>query len=294
MPLEVFETAHAKINLALHVLGRREDGYHELDSVVAFASIGDELRINISEQLELQVIGPFALRVPLSKDNMIIKTWHVLYDILKVRNIGLPNVKIELTKNLPVSSGIGGGSADAAAMIRALIALAQFKLETDEIKSLARLLGADVPVCFYQKPCRMQGIGETITALEIELPRAIVLVNPNLPCSTAEVFKNLNLAKGQSFGTAVQLENPPSWRNDLSSSAFKVQPEISKVLAALNQEPCFSAVRMSGSGATCFGLVASMAEASSAVARLSVKNPNWWIKAAQILPLNSQTSTLER
>jgi 4-diphosphocytidyl-2-C-methyl-D-erythritol kinase len=284
VPHWISEAANAKINLALHVLGKRSDGYHELDSVVAFAGIGDELRLKLANDLELRCIGPFASQVPHGEDNIIVKAWHVLREILEVQNIVLPKVTVELTKNLPVASGIGGGSADAAAMIRALLKIINHTLSADEVKALALSLGADVPVCFYQKPCRMQGIGETLSMLEIELPRAIVLINPLLPCATAEVFKNLGLKNGQAFGNVISLENPPSWRNDLSEPAFKAQPEIKKVLAALKQEPCFSETRMSGSGATCFGLTNSMAEASSAVARLSVKNPSWWIKAAEILP----------
>jgi 4-diphosphocytidyl-2-C-methyl-D-erythritol kinase len=283
VPHWISETANAKINLALHVLGKRVDGYHELDSVVGFANIADVLRLGVSDSLSLNCTGPFAANVSSGSDNIILKAWHVLHAILNERNVQLPYVAVELTKNLPVASGIGGGSADAAAMIRALLKITGVPLSAHEVKSLARSLGADVPVCFYQKPARMQGIGDEVAALEIDLPRAIVLVNPLLPCSTAEVFKNLGLANGQTFRDEISLDNPPSWRNDLSEAAFKVQPEIIKVLAALNQEPCFSAVRMSGSGATCFGLTNSMAEASAAVARLSVKNPGWWVKAAEVL-----------
>lgn len=279
MPHWISETAHAKINLALHVLGRRNDGYHELDSIVAFANIGDDLRIETSDQLTLNCVGPFADHIPLGADNIILKAWH----ILQALGVSIPKVSVELTKNLPVSSGIGGGSADAAAMLRALLRMTNSSLTSDQVKSLSRSLGADVPVCFYQKPCHMQGIGETITPLEIELPCAIVLVNPLRPCSTADVFRNLGLANGASFADAISMENPPIWRNDLSAAAQSIRPEITAVLAALRQEPCFSAVRMSGSGATCFGLAASSAEANAAWARLSVKNPNWWVRAAEIM-----------
>lgn len=283
MQPSISETAKAKINLALHVLGRRSDGYHELDSIVAFADIGDEVQVHLSESLTVHCSGPFAAQVPGGDDNIILKAWHVLHAILKAREISLPAVSVTLTKNLPVASGIGGGSADAAAMIRAMLHVTGTTLNPAEVKSLARSLGADVPVCFYQKPIRMQGMGETLTSLNIAVPSAIVLVNPLLPCSTVDVFKNLGLTNGQTFKEGISLENPPSWRNDLSDAAQRVQPEIIKLLHALKQEPSFSAVRMSGSGATCFGLTASMAEASSAVARLSVKNPNWWIKASALM-----------
>jgi 4-diphosphocytidyl-2-C-methyl-D-erythritol kinase len=273
----ISEKACAKINLALHVLGRRQDGYHELDSIVAFADFGDELKIRRADKLELTCNGPFADNVPAGEGNIILKAWHVLNAIKHI-----PPVQIYLEKNLPVASGIGGGSADAAAFLRAMLRLTQQSLNDNEIASLAKSLGADVPVCFHQKPARMQGIGEIISTLTIELPHAIVLVNPLRPCSTADVFKNLALANGQTCNDAIDLQNPHTWRNDLSAAALLAQPIIADVLRALSAEPSFSAVRMSGSGATCFGLCKSMAEANNAWARLSVKNPDWWIKAAEL------------
>jgi 4-diphosphocytidyl-2-C-methyl-D-erythritol kinase len=279
----ISEKACAKINLALHVVGRHDDGYHELDSVVAFADYGDLLEISVADQLTLECTGRFASAVPAGSDNVVIKAWHVLHEILQHREIKLPPVHVKLEKNLPVASGIGGGSADAAAMLRGLLRIVNQELSIAEIKAMARSLGADVPVCFYQKSCHMQGIGETISTLTIALPRAIVLVNPLKPCSTAEVFRNLGLANGEMHGTALDIHNPPQWRNDLTQAALQVQTEIADVLKALNQEPSFSAVRMSGSGATCFGLSNSMAEANAAMARLSVKNPGWWVKASELL-----------
>jgi 4-diphosphocytidyl-2-C-methyl-D-erythritol kinase len=279
----ISEKACAKINLALHVLGRRDDGYHELDSIVVFADYGDLLEISVADQLTLECTGPFASAVPAGPDNIIIKAWHVLHETLQHREVKLPPVHVKLEKNLPVASGIGGGSADAAAMLRGLLRIVNQELSTADIKSLARSLGADVPACFYQKSCHMQGIGETISTLMIELPRAIVLVNPLKPCSTADVFCNLGLTDGQIYGAALDIDNPPLWRNDLTQAARQAQPEVADVLKALNQEPSFSAVRMSGSGATCFGLASSMAEANAAMARLSVKNPGWWVKASELL-----------
>ena len=274
----VSETAKAKINLALHVLGRRADGYHELDSIVAFASIGDEIRLEKSDKLELHIDGPFAQDLPKAEDNMVIKAWHVLHGHFQ----NLPTVKVTLTKNLPIASGIGGGSADAAAMLRGLLRLMDEKLSHDEIANLAKNFGADVPACFHETACRMQGIGEIVTPLSIALPRAIVLINPLKPCSTANVFTHLGLAKGQTHLNEIDLTLPSQWRNDLTIAALSTQPAIAQVLRALQSEPAFTAFRMSGSGATCFGLVSSMAQASSAVARLSVKNPNWWVRAAEL------------
>jgi 4-diphosphocytidyl-2-C-methyl-D-erythritol kinase len=283
LPEWISEKACAKINLALHVLGRRDDGYHELDSIVAFADFGDDLRVSKSSELNLACSGPFANSLPPGAENIVIKAWHVLNELLRARNINLPRVSIELEKNLPLVSGIGGGSADAAAMLRALLRLTNQNLNPAQVISFARSLGADVPVCFYQKPAHMQGIGETISPLTIALPRAIVLINPLLPCSTPQVFGRLGLQNGQKHLSPLELENSPQWRNDLTLPAIAIQPEIAQVLKALNEEPAFTAQRMSGSGATCFGLANSMAEANAAMARLSVKNPKWWVRAAELL-----------
>ena len=280
--ISVTETAKAKINLALHVLGRRMDGYHELDSVVAFADIGDQLTITISDELSLRCAGMFGADVPNGCENIILKAWHVLNHLFVAKALVLPKVHVDLTKNLPVASGIGGGSADAAAMLRGLLRLTNQTLTGEEIAGLAKGLGADVPVCFHETACRMQGIGEIITPLSINLPRAIMLINPLLPCSTASVFTHLGLAKGQTHRTAIDRDSPAEWRNDLTAASLATQPVINEVLHALQSEPTFSPVRMSGSGATCFGLVSSMAQASAAAARLSVKNPNWWVRAAEL------------
>jgi 4-diphosphocytidyl-2-C-methyl-D-erythritol kinase len=282
MPNSVTEIAKAKINLALHVLGRRADGYHELDSIVAFASIGDELVITISDTLSLSCEGKFGSEVPGGAENIILKAWYHLAKIFAAKNLALPPVHVALTKNLPVASGIGGGSADAAAMLRGLLRLTDQTLTEAEITALAKALGADVPVCFHELACQMQGIGEIITPLTIELPRAIVLINPLEPCSTASVFNNLALKPGQSHLAALDLHSPSDWRNDMTNAAITTQPIITQVLNALKTEPAFSAVRMSGSGATCFGLVGSIAQASAAAARLSVKNPGWWVRAAEL------------
>ena len=282
MITSVTETAKAKINLALHVLGRRVDGYHELDSVVAFADIGDELTISTSDALSLSCDGKFATEVPSDDENIILKAWHHLDKLFAAKALALPKVHVALTKNLPVASGIGGGSSDAAAMLRGLLRLTHQTLSETEITSLAKNLGADVPVCFYEAACQMQGIGEIITPLTIELPRAIVLVNPLAECSTASVFTTLALKPGQSHLTPLDLHSPSDWRNDMTHAAITTQPIITQVLTALKTEPAFSSVRMSGSGATCFGLVASMAQASAAAARLSVKNPGWWVRAAEL------------
>ena len=276
----IFEKACAKVNLALHVFGRRDDGYHELDSIVAFADFGDELKLRHAAQTSLKVAGPFAEWVPQGDDNIVFKALNVWHTATAMP---APQVEIVLEKNLPVASGLGGGSADAAAVLRGLQRLYQIELSETHLQSLAKSLGADVPVCFSQRSCQMQGIGEIIRPLTILLPKAIVLVNPNVACSTQTVFSKLNFKMGETFELPVDIENPPSWRNDLAEAASMFVPQIETVLAALEQEQCFSAVRLSGSGATCFGLCSSPAIAMAAAARLSVRNPNWWVKSASLL-----------
>lgn len=259
------------------------DGYHELDSIVAFADCGDKLEIKLADDLSLECSGPFVSSVPRGSENIILKSWHVMRDILQRRDIDMPPVVVNLQKNLPVASGMGGGSSNAAAMVRAMSRLVGQDLTAAEVITLSRTLGADVPVCFYQRSARMEGIGETLSALTVELPHAIVLVNPGQTCATADVFGKLGLARGQSHGNALDPGNLPLWRNDLTVSAVCVEPAIAQVLKALQEEPMFIKVSMSGSGATCFGLCRSIAEANAAAARLAVKNPDWWIKSAQLL-----------
>ena len=282
MTAKITETAKAKVNLALHVLGRRADGYHELDSIVAFAELGDLLSIETAQELSLSCTGRFAGDVPHGHDNIILRAWHCLAVVMARRGVVLPKVHVNLTKNLPVASGIGGGSSDAAALLRGVLALNRFELSTAEICQLAQDLGADVPVCFYGKQAHMQGMGDNVSPLMIEIPRAIVLVNPLVACATPDVFREMGLAKGQIFGTPINLHDQHYWRNDMTTAALLVQPVIATVLAALGEEPTLNYVRMTGSGATCFGLSNSMAQASAAAARLSVKNPNWWVQAAQL------------
>ncbi len=274
---QVEERAPAKINLSLHVLGRRADGYHELDSIVGFADIGDRLILRRSDGNELSVSGPFAAAVPLGADNIIWKAWHVLKALRDI-----PTVTAILEKNLPVASGIGGGSADAAAMLRGLLRLNGLQLGAAQISGLARSLGADIPVCFYGKPCQMRGIGETVRPLNIALPPAIVLVNPGLACETAAVFKAMGLSPGQTYKGEIALQEPGSWRNDMTAAAIAVQPAIADVLQAL-QDSGLETFRMSGSGATCFGLAHSLEEAEKAATRMRKTHADWWIRPARLL-----------
>ena len=279
----VSEKAYAKINLALHVLGRGSDGYHQLDSIVAFADIADEIKMRPATATSLTVTGPFAAQVPAWQDNILFKALAVAHEFCQIYGVKIPQLEVHLEKNLPVAAGIGGGSADAAAFLRTIFRMAEISITPLQIQNLATKLGADVPVCYLQKPARMQGIGEVVSALTVSLPAAIVLVNPQRPSSTVKVFEALRLNKGQGFRQLVKVESAPEWRNDLTEAASAIEPEINKVLESLQSEPSFTAIRMSGSGATCFGLVASRAAANAAAARLSVRNPQWWVRAASFL-----------
>lgn len=272
------EFAPAKINLALHVLGRRNDGYHELDSIVAFADVGDVLKFDVSDRTSLTIDGPFATGLSTGPDNLVLKAVAAMGSV-----IALPPVHITLIKNLPIASGIGGGSADAAATLRGLLRHAKTQPSQKQLQSVALSLGADVPVCFHGKPCRMQGIGETITPVQSLPWNAIVLVNPLQACSTAEVFRHLGLAKGDQHGTALDLQRPEMWRNDLVPPALKTLPLILDVLTALKFENLLDPIRMSGSGATCFGLAATMEDAQKAAAVLAGNHPEWWVRAAKLL-----------
>jgi 4-diphosphocytidyl-2-C-methyl-D-erythritol kinase len=276
--MTIREFAPAKINLALHVLGRRADGYHELDSVVAFASVGDELEISLASETSLLVDGPFAADVPVTSDNLVLKAHAALASAFKV-----PPVAIRLTKNLPVASGIGGGSADAAAALRGILRLTSVQCDADTLQSIALSLGADVPVCLHGKACRMQGVGEVITELEHLPAKAILLVNPMKACGTADVFRTMGLKAGDSLGTALDVKAPAAWRNDMIVSAVQVLPEISAVLSALQNVAPDQTVRMSGSGATCFALFEDYKDAAAAERLFAQSHPQWWIKPARLI-----------
>ena len=227
-PFTIF--APAKINLALHVLGRRADGYHDLDSIAAFADIGDWLNFSPSRHFAITAGGPFAADLPPTDDNLIAKAWTKMRGLIP----DLAPVAVHLTKNLPVASGIGGGSANAAAAIRAALRLAGITRYSEAVLAVALSLGADVPVCLIGKACRLQGMGERITPLENFRPLHAVLVNPGIAVSTIEVFRKLGLEKGRKFGTPIgDISAPASWRNDLMAPAIALAPVIGEVMAAM-------------------------------------------------------------
>jgi 4-diphosphocytidyl-2-C-methyl-D-erythritol kinase len=275
--MRVKEFAPAKVNLALHVLGRRADGYHELDSVVGFAGVGDFLEIEQAAITTLSVDGPFGADIPVTADNLVLKAHAALGSVAHVGDVSM-----RLTKDLPVASGIGGGSADAAAALRGLIKLFDLKLDPAVLQKLALSLGADVPVCLYGRACRMQGVGEVITELEHLPAKAIVLVNPLKACATADVFRSMGLKPGDSFGSALDVTVPATWRNDMTDAAIAACSDIALVLKALNTLAPDATVRMSGSGATCFALFDSLDGAEDAASAVSKNHQDWWVSAASL------------
>ncbi len=284
--VEVF--APAKVNLALHVTGQRDDGYHELDTLVTFAGAGDRLRLSPYNVSSITVEGPEAAGVPADLDNLAMRA-------AKLASAG-EDLSILLEKRLPVASGIGGGSADAAAAFRGALMMGDPGLTTAEtawampdavLETHARALlalGADVPMCLMSAPLRARGIGDEIDF--VALPEVYaVLANPRVPVSTPDVFRALakkenaglsDLPKG--FGDASALI---AWlkgcRNDLEAPALGVAPVIGDVLAALRALEGAELVRMSGSGATCFALFSEEGAAKAAAERLYRERPSWWV-----------------
>ncbi len=283
--------ARAKINLFLHVTARRDDGYHELDSLVVFAETADELALAAPRPagsgMSLEIDGPFGAGLEAGPDNLVLRAAEGLRKVASLPE-GAPDWQIRLTKNLPVASGIGGGSADAAAALRLLAAA--WQCENLDLAPVAAGLGADVPVCLMQKTQRMQGIGEILVAAP-RLPRcAMVLVNPGISVPTPTVFRAWK-ESGAPFRPAASL--PGGWNdvasmahglrstsNDLQAPAIALYPVIGEVLDRLEYSQTCLFARMSGSGATCFGLYADLDEARHAAE--SLRSHGWWAEAGWI------------
>lgn len=281
------ELARAKVNLALHVTGRRADGYHLLDTLVAFPDIGDRLFAEAADDLSLAVTGPFAGSLSADDDdNLVLQAARRLRERL-ARPIG---ARLTLEKNLPVASGIGGGSADAAAVLRLLTRLWSVGIAETDLAGIALSLGADVPMCLASRALAARGIGEDIALLP-ELPQVgIVLVNPGVEVATPAVFKALERRDNpplpplpDGFGDPAALcDWLAATRNDLEAPAVAIAPVIAEVLAALRACPGTLLARMSGSGATCFALHDSVDAAKAAAGRLGDAHRAWWIRAASL------------
>ena len=282
--------APAKINLTLHVLGRRLDGFHELDGFVAFAGVGDILEFNPNGALTLDLAGPTAEAAGANHDNLVLRAAMALAE----RVDGLALGRFRLWKRLPVAAGLGGGSSDAAAALRLLATEAGLPDDDPRIMDAAASVGSDVPVCLAPRARRMSGRGETLGP-RIALPGlAAVLVNPRVPLSTAKVFAGLALRLGQATGLSASPAPPmqadaetaiaalASGRNDLQNTAIAAVPEIADVLAALSKTREIHLARMSGSGPTCFGLYATRIAARKAAAELAKAHPDWWVRATSI------------
>lgn len=273
------ELAPAKINLALHIVGRRPDGYHELDSIVAFAGIADRLTFERADDWSLDIAGPFAAELASAPDNLVLKAARGFAEAFGDE----ARYRISLEKHLPVASGIGGGSADAAATLRALRSLSGGTIDFGKLSALAASLGADVPVCLVGKSCRMRGIGERIDLLTDLAPMPAVLVNPRREVATVQVFATLALKPGdKAFAGLEEGADPASCRNDLSPPALAVAPVIGEVIAALQNKPGLRFARMSGSGATCFGIFTSNAAAEAAAHDIAAAYPGWWVRPTVI------------
>ena len=275
--------APAKINLFLHVGDKRADGYHELESLVAFADVGDDLNFENADTLSLTVEGPFGGQLVGEGDNLVLRAAR---GAAMLAGHDLPR-RITLTKNLPVASGIGGGSADAAATLRAfLLEWRQDEFKLSDFVELAKTLGADVPVCFFGHSAWMYGIGDGIERVDLPELHA-VLVNPGVSLATRDVFAKLAARSGvdklewpESFGSAeLVVDFLRAVGNDLEASAQSLAPVIGDALAALRATKGVQLARMSGSGATCFGLFADVASANAAAAKIASDHPAWWVKA---------------
>ncbi len=273
------EFAPAKVNLYLHVTGRRDDGYHLLDSLVVFAGVGDRISAEPAVNLSLRVAGPFAAGLAEEADNLVLRAARGLADLCAIT----PHGALTLEKNLPVSSGIGGGSADAAAALRLLCRFWSVNPDRAALADLGSRLGADVPVCLLGRPAAMSGTGEILAPVDGLPPLGIVLANPGVAVSTAAVFRT----RGGAFSLPLPLTST-GWANggrlietlcqaanDLEAPALSLAPEIGAVLARLRAEPGCLLARMSGSGATCFGLFASPADAAGAASHLG--GSGWWV-----------------
>ena len=281
MPEFLTQTAPAKVNLALHVVGRRGDGYHLLESLAVFTRAGDVLSARPAAADAIVVKGRFAAQVPIDGANLVAQARDLMREVFGAA-ADMP-VALELEKNLPVASGIGGGSSDAAAAMRMLGRFWSIDERLDELARLGLRLGADLPMCLTARPLVARGIGDEIEILHGFPALPIVLVNPGVPVATASVFASLPTAQnapmpalainGDSGFVADWLGNT---RNDLQAAAIGIAPEIENVLDRLRAEGALIA-RMSGSGATCFGLFETGRDARSAAEAIGQSNPGWFV-----------------
>lgn len=289
----ITEFAPAKVNLCLEIIGRQPDGYHLLNSLVSFAGVGDIITITPAYSFSLKLDGPFASSLPNdTSNNIVFKAAHRLAE-----RVGRePDIAITLNKQLPVASGLGSGSADAAAVLRGLIRLWDIKLSKEQLVELSLTLGADVPVCLYSLPAYVTGIGETVKPIS-SLPRAwLVLVSNLHPMVTQSVFRLYDIVnRDLDFPSRTLVTTIPTdvfnfahllteRRNDLQDIALLLEPEIKHILEVLTHLPGCLLSRVSGSGSACFGLFSDQEAAYNGESSLKEQETSWWISSAQTLP----------
>jgi 4-diphosphocytidyl-2-C-methyl-D-erythritol kinase len=285
LPSELVDTAPAKVNLTLRVVGRRADGYHDIESLVTFAEFGDRLTLTPGGELAVMVVGPGTGQTGANAENLVLKAARAL----AARVADLRQGTFRLEKNIPVAAGLGGGSADAAAALRLLARANKLAADDPRLHEAARATGADVPVCLDPRPRLMRGIGDILSA-PLPLPRLYgLLVNPGIALATKLVFSGWKAPRGEpaaSMASMAMNEMPDVQRlldwlareaNDLERPAMALAPAIGDVLTALRENAGCRLARMSGSGATCFALFLSAAEAAAAARQLRAQFPQWWI-----------------
>lgn len=281
------DTAKAKVNLTLEVLGRRADGYHEVRSLVGFTALGDGLELVSGDGLALAIEGPFA--GALHGDNLVIAA----AEAAKAKAPGIALGRFLLTKTLPVAAGLGGGSVDAASALRLLARASPGALSPAALAEIAAQLGSDVTACLASRPALMTGRGEQVAEIRGMPTCGVVLVNPGLPLATASVYGVLSAAPlsartseeaipdfGGSFESLIDYAAPRG--NDLGAAALRLAPVIGEALAALRHLHGARLVQLAGSGPTCFALFATEDEAKAAAASLQAAHPSWWIAATSL------------
>jgi 4-diphosphocytidyl-2-C-methyl-D-erythritol kinase len=290
VPVPLTERAPAKINLTLHVTGRRADGYHVLESLVAFSRGGDTLALVPGDRLELAVAGPTAPAAGDPNANLVVKAARNLAERIEGLKLGA----FRLVKNLPVAAGIGGGSSDAAAALRLLAKLNDLSLDDPRLHDAAVATGADVPVCVAAKARMMRGIGETLGPVVDLPPLPVLIVNPRHALETKSVFAEMKIPVGAEthYGSHPEIASGmpadmliaalKKGRNDMEDAACVLMPVIGDVLAILAAAPGCKLARMSGSGATCFALFPDCRAVAKAQRSILAAHPHWWVKAAML------------
>lgn len=271
--------APAKINLFLHVLGQTDQGYHTLQSLMVFADVADEVTFDTAGPRSLAVDGPFAHLVPHTDSNLVLRARDLMERVAD-RQV---DFTIRLTKNVPVGAGLGGGSADAAALMHALNDMWGRPLGLQQLCMLGLELGAELPFCLSQHPMLVEGIGEKLKPVHIHTPYHAVLVWPSMPLSTREVF--LNFAREPKYEMPlehVRLDDLRAYKNDLEEVAIGMAPAIGQALAQLAHQPDCTLARMTGSGSCCFGLYGSADTAQGAVNAIMRRHPEWWVSYARL------------